>query len=360
MKKICLLLNHFQLQDGVCRSALAIANLLAKRNDVEVTIIPLFRYDKTAFKYLSSKVIVKPVFRIYFSGLSRIIKRIPAKWLYYLIVGNKYDVNIAFQFGLSHIIISAGNNDKILSIGWMHGYDYDMVMKPYYLKMDKMVCVSQCNAEKLKSDLNGKIPVDYCYNPINDEQVRELGESPVKIKRNDSILFSAVGRISEEKGYSRLLNCVQRLKADGYVFQLWIIGDGVLLNSLKQQAREQNIEDCVTFLGGQNNPHAFTSKSDVFICSSFSEGYSTACTEAIMLNVPVISTNVSGAEEIISEAGCGFVCDNDEESLYVTIKRVLDNPTLVVEWKEILKTTKFNFSPTKRFERFLSIVGLSN
>jgi len=358
VKKICLMLNHFQLQDGVCRSALAIANLLAKRDDVELTLIPLFRYDNSAHKYLSSRVKVKPVFRTYFTGMSSIIKLIPAKWLYYIIVGNKYDVNIAFQFGLSQLIISAGKNDKILSIGWMHGYDYDMVMKPYYLKMDKMVCVSQCNAERLKMDLNGMVPVDYCYNPIDDEQVRKLGTSPISIKRNESVLFSTVGRISEEKGYSRLLNCVKKLKTDGYIFQLWVIGDGGLLKSLKQQAKEQDIEDYVTFMGGQNNPHAFTSKSDVFICASFSEGYSTACTEAIMLNVPVISTKVSGAEEIISEAGCGLVCDNSEDALYDTIKRVLNEPTLVTQWKETLKTTKYNFSPVRRFERFLRIVNL--
>lgn len=352
------MLNHFQLQDGVCRSAIAIANLLAKREDVEVTIIPLFRYDKSALEYLSREVKVKPVFRTYFKGMSSIVKKIPAKWMYKIIVGDKYDVNIAFQFGTSQVVISAGNDDKKLSIGWMHGYDYEMVMKPYYLKMDKMVCVSKCNADRLRKDLNEMVPVDYNYNPINDEQVREQGKSSINIERNDSLLFSTVGRISEEKGYSRLLNCIQKLKANGYIFKLWIIGDGSLLNSLKQQAKEQNIEDYVLFMGGQDNPHAFTSKSDVFICSSFSEGYSTACTEAIMLNVPVISTNVSGAEEIIGEAGCGLVCDNNEDTLYDAMKRVLDNPALVAEWKDTLKSTKYNFSPDKRFERFLDIVGL--
>lgn len=353
-----MMFNHFQLQDGVCRSAIAIANLLVERDDADITLIPLFKFDKETLKYISNQVHVKPVFRMYFKGLSNIVKRVPAKWIYKIIVGDNYDVNIAFQFGASQIIISAGNNTKNLSIGWMHGYDYDMAMKPYYLKMDKMVCVSKCNAERLKKDLNGVIPVDYCYNPINDEQVREQGNYSINIERNDGLLFSTVGRVSVEKGYSRLLNCIQKLKAKGYIFQLWIIGDGSLLNSLKQQAKDQDIEDYVLFMGGQNNPHAYTSKSDVFICSSFSEGYSTACTEAIMLNIPVISTNVSGAEEIIGEAGCGLVCDNSEEALYDAMRSILDNPSIVAEWKETLKSTKYNFSPDKRFERFLDIVGL--
>lgn len=354
-----MLFNHFNLQDGVCRAAISIANMLAKRNDVEITLIPLFRYDKATMSYVDKKVIVKPVFRFYFQGMSSIIKKIPSKILYQCVIGDKYDVNIAFQFGTSQIIVASGNSSKHLSIGWMHGYDTEMKLKNYYLKMDKMVSVSKCGAERLAKDLDYKIPVDYNYNPIDDEYVRKQGDEDIDIAKNQHLQLISVGRMSEEKGFYRLLHCVKRLKDNGCDFSLWLVGDGPQLAELKMTATELKINDRVVFCGRQNNPHSYTAKADVFICSSFSEGYSTACTEAIMLNVPVISTDVSGANEIIEEAECGMVVESTENGIYNGIKNVFDTPNLLNEWKNILKTTKHKFSPQKRFKRFEDIVGLS-
>lgn len=224
--------------------------------------------------------------------------------------------------------------------------------------MDKLVCVSKCNAERLAAEIGCSVAVDYNYNPIDEDGVCKQGEEQIDIERSKDLLFVTVGRMSPEKGFERLLNSVKRLKADGYKFSLWLIGDGPLLESLKEQSANLKINDIVTFLGRKVNPHAYTSKSDVFVCSSFAEGYSTVCTEAIMLNIPVISTNVSGAAEIIEEAGCGAVFESTEDAIYYNMKYILDNPHLVEEWKKILMNTKGNFSRERRFNRFLNIVGL--
>lgn len=358
-KKICMMFNHFQLQDGVCRSAIAIANLLVEREDVDITLIPLFNYDKDTLTYVSEKVQIKPVFRTYFKGMSSIIKKIPAKLLYKLIVGKRYDVDIAFQYGTSQNIIAAGVDSFHKSVSWVHTYDKGLVFRDCYKKIGNVVHVAKCNVQLFKDEIqDDTINVDYNYNPIDDEFVRQQGSEPIPLSKKDNLQIVSVGRMSEEKGYKRLLNCVERLKNDGYKFSLWLLGDGPQLQELKELSSQKGINEYVTFLGRQNNPHAYTAKADVFVCSSFSEGYSTACTEAIMLNVPVISTNVSGAEEIIEESGCGEVFDSTEEALYCGLKRVLEEPSIVNVWKKTLETTKYNFSPSKRFERFLKIIDL--
>lgn len=353
-----MLFNHFELQDGVCRSAISIANILARRNDVEITLIPMFKYDKAALEFVDSNVIVKPIFRFYFQGMSSLTKMIPTKLVYKCIIGDRYDVNIAFQFGLSQAIVAAGVSSYHLSIGWMHGYDTKMLLKKYYLKMDKMISVSKCGAERLRKDLDNKVLVDYSYNPIDDNSVRDQSKAPINILRNENVQFVTVGRMSEEKGYARLLKCVERLKNSGYYFSLWLIGAGPQLSELKRLAMDLDINDRVIFFGGQSNPHAYTSKSDIFVCSSYSEGYSTACVEAIMLNVPVISADVSGAKEIIEDAGCGEVVPSTEDGIYNGMKKVLDHPHLIRIWKNILGTTKYRFSPQERFRRFENIVEL--
>lgn len=357
MKRICLMYNHFQLQDGVNRSAMAIANELVKRDDVEVTLIPIYKYDKECLPYVDKRVKIKPIFGFYFRGLTRFVHKIPAKWIYKIFVGNKYDVNIAFQYGLSEKVIASGTHRSHASIGWMHCFDEGMTQKCYYEKMDKMVCVSKCNAERLKTELPN-VEVDYNYNPINDVSIREQGGQPIPIERPQGILFVSVARMSPEKGYETLLHCVTRLKKDGYKLNLWLIGDGPILNKLKNLSREFHIDDVVTFLGQQANPHAYVSKTDVYICSSETEGYSTTCTEAVMQGIPVLTTNCSGGEEIINDAECGLLFEKDEDSIYFAMKKVLDNPSLIDEWKQILQNTREHFSPQYRIKRFLRIVGL--
>ena len=70
-----------------------------------------------------------------------------------------------------------------------------------------------------------------------------------------------------------------------------------------------------------------------------------------MLGIPVISTAVSGAQEIIEDSQCGMVCELDDESLYTALKNTLDNPKIISEWKNTLSTTKYKFESKARGER---------
>ena len=59
---------------------------------------------------------------------------------------------------------------------------------------------------------------------------------------------------------------------------------------LEQIIKEEQIEDTVTLWGFQTNPYKYMSKCDLFVCSSIVEGYSTAVTEALILD-SIITTN---------------------------------------------------------------------
>ena len=157
-----------------------------------------------------------------------------------------------------------------------------------------------------------------------------------------------VGRLSPEKGYLRLLHALSRLKQEGFLFQMIFVGDGPQKEELLQCTKDMGLSECVIFAGAQSNPHKYTAKADVFICSSFAEGYSTSCTEAVMLGVPVVSTQVSGAEEIIESAESGLVVENTEDGLYENLKKILEDPEVICRWKETLQNSKYNFSVEKR------------
>ena len=352
-RKIILIYNQFQLQDGVNRSAMAIANELVKRDDVDVTLMPIFKYDKKCYDFLDKRVKVKPIFGFYFSGFTRLVAKIPAKLLYKYFVSDKYDVVIAFQYGHSLRIVASGVAESHQSLAWMHCYDEGLTAREQYIKIGNVICVSKCNAERLRLELP-EVNVDFNYNPIDDESIREQGKEKISSISN-VFTFVSVARMSPEKGYVNLLNCVKRLKEDGFKFKLWLIGDGPMLDELKKKTQKLMISDYVHFFGQLSNPHSYVSKADVYVCSSTVEGYSTSCTEAIMLGIPVITSNCSGGQEIVEEAECGLLFDMDVNSIYNGMKYVLENPLIVNEWKKKLEMTKVRFSPSYRFKRFLNI-----
>ena len=163
-----------------------------------------------------------------------------------------------------------------------------------------------------------------------------------------------MGRLSPEKGYVRLVKIAANLRDKGYNFHIVIVGDGPARESVVQTINECNANEIVTLTGAQTNPHKYTSKADAFICSSYREGYSTACTEAAILGVPIITTCVAGGEEIIDDAECGILTGMSDLDLETALQQVLDNPSLLVEWKAIMKRTSEKFKLNARRERMLS------
>lgn len=358
MKKICFAFNHLQFSDGVARSAISMANHLAKRGDVEITLRPIFKMEKGVCEFLDDKVIVKPVIGFYFNGLSKILKILPDKYLHDWIFGkNRYDIEIGFQHGISsRAVVSTNNNAK--HIIWMHCYDVGLLMRTYFLKADKVICVSKFNADKLKREINENIAIDYCYNPIDEKKVIEQGKEEISVRNSNDIVFVSVGRLSEEKGYIRLIDVTKRLIDEGFKFKVWLIGDGPQREELRSRIKKMGLEEIVYLYGNQANPHKYTSKADVFICTSYFEGYSTACTEAIMLGVPVITTEVSGAMEIIEAAQCGSIQENTEDGIYSGMKKVLVNPSTLNNWKKILNRTRENFYADARIRKLEKILEL--
>lgn len=358
MKRICFIFNHFQSQDGVCRSAIAMANHLAKLDGLEITILSIYKFEKKTLSYLDPKIKATSIFKTYFRGFAKVVGIIPHKILYKHYLKGKFDIEIAFQYGTSyHIINSCSKPAGVTRIGWIHGYD--MSYKWFYLIMDQIVCVSKEGAKKASSDLDNKVPVTYCYNPIDDERVVCQGMESIPIESaHDVLRFVTVGRLSPEKGYNRLIRIFCQLKKEGYSFSLWIIGDGPEKSKLERLISDNKLTDSIHLLGAQRNPHAYTAKTDVFICSSFSEGYSTSCTEALMLGIPIITTKVGGAQEIISDSECGILTEIDDESLYGGIKSVLDNPSIIKEWKNTLNRTKVRFSANERLGQLLKILQI--
>ena len=342
-KKIIFIPNHFQYSDGTTRALIGIVNNL-DLSKFDITIKPIYRCDFNLKSELKSEIKLEKVFGFYFKGFNKIIKKIPLRYLYKKIINKRYDIEIAFQCDLPTMLVGASLNDKAVHAEWMHCYD---LWPKQYKIADKVVCVSKYCEEKTREEMNGNVNVTHCYNLVDENNVIKCSNLPITQKENFSRttkpLFVTVGRLSPEKGYVRLIKIMKQLSDEGFSFSLVIIGGGPEEEKIRNEIRSNNMQDKIFLTGAKKNPHNITIQADCFICSSFNEGYSTACTEAAILGIPIITTNVPGGKEIIDDCECGILTELDDESLKNGIKKVLENPTVLDSWKNTLNSTKKKF-----------------
>ena len=137
----------------------------------------------------------------------------------------------------------------------------------------------------------------------------------------------SVGRLEKVKGFDKLIPIIRNVREKGIDVHLWIVGEGTEEKTLKQLVVECGLENDVTFTGFLKNPYALMSKMNLFVCSSFAEGFSLVIAEAMLLGVPVVSMNCAGPQELIRLCGVGSLCESYEELEQEIPKRVGALPT---------------------------------
>ena len=73
--------------------------------------------------------------------------------------------------------------------------------------------------------------------------------------------------------------------------------------------------------------------------------------EAIILGLPVITTDCSGMKEIFGDEECGIICENSEDGIYGALKEVLDNPQRLSEFAKNSHRRAEDFSLKSRAQK---------
>lgn len=278
----------------------------------------------------------------------------------YFIRGN-YDVEVSFCEGYSTKIIGNSGKKNCKKIAWVHT---DVIKNPWsekifgsaeeekkcYEKFDAIVCVAETMKESFIKKYGMAEKVHVLYNPLDFESVIKKSEEKTDFKFGDGMRFVLAGTFIKIKGFDRFVKVCKRLKDDGGLFSALIMGDGEEKENIKKIIAETNLGDTVKILDFQTNPYKYIAHSDVYVCSSYAEGYSTAVSESVALNVPVITTECSGMREIFGENECGIICENSEDGLYIAMKKVLNDPSLLKKFSAEEKKRANDFSLKKRMK----------
>ncbi len=317
----------------------------------DITVMSIWDYGVRK-KELRKDVKYKSIFPN-IKGISRLfhsfVEKSDGKLLYQLGIREKYDIEIAFLEGRATKIIGASTNKQSRKIAWVHIDLFNghwttktfrnslELEKQCYRNFDDLVFVSHSAKEgfiKLfGTDYQQQLHVK--YNPIIGDLIRKKGNELLKdeAKPLDKPLLVTSGRLVGQKGYDRLLNVCHRLNQDLFKYDLWILGEGWSRPELEEQIQRYQLKN-VKLLGFKENPYQYIKQGDLFVCSSVNEGFSLVIAEAMMLGLPIISTDCAGPNELLDFGKYGLLVDNSEEGLYEGLKKLLNNPSLLQEYKQ--------------------------
>lgn len=323
-------------------------------NKFDVTVISLFAGGVNE-QFLSRNITYKTIYNRMIRGNSKLMKLLSPKNLHKLYIKDTYDIEISYLEGPCARIISGCNNKNTKLVSWIHveQHTMDALCKPFrsknetnkcYNKFDRVICVSEYVKNDFISILNYRKPCDVIYNTIETDQIVKLSKENIDIKfEENNINLIAVGTLKRSKGYNRLLSVVNKLIHEGINIKLYVLGIGPLKDEMLKYIKEQNIAENVILIGYDVNPYKYVAKADLFVCASYSEGFSTAATESLIVGTPVCTVDVSGMKEMLGKNNeYGIVTENNEEALYEGIKMLaLNNPLLKYYKKKAEERGKF-------------------
>ena len=165
------------------------------------------------------------------------------------------------------------------------------------------------------------------YNCYDDAEI--LRKADMQAAETTERTVVAIGRLTAQKGFDRLLHVWKRLLDEGICCKLRILGEGEDRNMLKAIIEESGLDGTVTLCGFQENPYPMLKNAALYVCSSRYEGFSTTVIESLILGAPVVTTDCTGMREILGDSEYGLIADNTEESLYSAVKRMLTEPGLL-------------------------------
>lgn len=293
--------------------------------------------------------------------------RASAKNLYKYYIGNeKYDVEIGFYRGPSIKIVSGSKNKKSKKLAWVHT-DFKLCnpksiknwfnnfeeVKTAYNKMDNIICVSDKAKQSFNEVIGAKDKSVTVYNLIPAESIIEKSLEDIPLKKEKFTIIT-VGRLIPDKRHDRLLSATKKLISEGYDFDVWIIGDGRHADELKKLCTENKLNN-VVFTGMQANPYAYMKNADLFVLTSFREGFALVIPEAMACGLPVLSTTCTGPTEILKNGEYGILVDNSSEGIYNGIKNILDNKYILESLKIKSEERYMDFDEKKIIKEIIAL-----
>ena len=325
----------------------SLAAVLNKFDDskYDISILPLFKYSNNSIFNCNIKIL-DPIIDYTNSELDKAeeLKKyyglLANPLLFNKWIGEKYDCIIACNHNAPSYFASYIVGGK--KIIWIRGdmaeldyteldkntKEYKQVKQEYEMQanvlkaFDEIVVISKATQDTLKELFGITKNVVKISNSVDSDKIKLLSKEAVDIPEKK--IFTTLGRIDYNKNQILLLKAAKELKKQRNDFMIYILGDGDYRPRLEKYIKDNRLDENVKIIGFVENPYPYVKSSIATVLTSLSEGFSLALVESVMLNTPIISTDVGVARELIENYNCGTIIDYDEKELSQVLLKYLN------------------------------------
>ena len=173
------------------------------------------------------------------------------------------------------------------------------------------------------------------------------------------IIYSA-GRLSEQKGFSYLIETAQILQEKRNDLVFFVSGEGKLASVLQKQVDEAGLHESFVFEGFAPDIFPYMKGCNLFVLASLFEGMPNVAMEAMAMEKPVIATGVNGARELMQDGKTGLIVPPaDAVALANAIGSLIDNSEKLQAFGEAGKERVSKYFTIKRMTDALETYLLS-
>lgn len=162
-----------------------------------------------------------------------------------------------------------------------------------------------------------------------------------------------VARLSKEKGHLRALDALYLLKEDGAKFCWHVVGDGDVMNELKEKVEEYNMSRNVVLYGNTDNPYRYYVNADLLLVPSYHEAAPVVFGEAEFFRVPIVATKTTSTQELVTDRNMGIVTENSDEGIYKGLRYIFENPEIISQIKNFERDIPTNATAVEEFYKVI-------
>jgi glycosyltransferase involved in cell wall biosynthesis len=161
---------------------------------------------------------------------------------------------------------------------------------------------------------------------------------PAHVPADESaVRILSVGSLTAKKGHEYLIDACAQLAERGVPFRCSIVGSGPLEDILQARIDKHNLRDYVSLLGAKTQAEVkeLYRHSDIFVLacvvaqSGDRDGMPNVLLEAMAMQLPVVTTPVTGIPELVHDEKTGLlVPERDARALALAIERLISDETL--------------------------------
>jgi glycosyltransferase involved in cell wall biosynthesis len=198
-------------------------------------------------------------------------------------------------------------------------------------KADRVIAVSEKSAQGLREVCKVTRPI-VVREPLLSDPFQPGWEKDFNHQGNGKLTISTVARLYVTKGLTYLLDTAAIVKKTHPNIAFNVYGEGELRDELMSKAEMLGLNGDEIFKGAFTNREELTrimAGTDIFLLSSILEGQPLVIVEAMAYGCPIVSTNVGGIPELITDGVNGLLClPENPHCLAEKIVMLIDNPEL--------------------------------